>query len=155
MTSNEANQFVSSVLRGLWPRWGPNDEEIRVWTARLLNYNYGRAQKAVDDLFITLNTRGIEPPPGKIMRALKEKAYIPPPKSENQPVLLYSLIKQSNLDAGLDGGPHLRGFYVTSPKKVPAREEIERRAERDRRAMNQQYDDTFVIIYAKTGKGKE
>jgi hypothetical protein len=152
MTTAEANQFVSDVLRALWSRWDPGDEEIRGWTDRLTKFDYGRAQKAVNDLFFTTVSR-VAPPPDKVFAVLYKHAFIKPRKGSNDPVHLYTIIKESklgNVKFGMGG----ERFYVGTSAEVPDKEEIVRRAERDREVANRMYGEPHVIIYPKI-EGKE
>ena len=152
MTTTEANQFVSDVLRGLWPRWSPNDEELRGWTDRLTRYDYGRAQKAVNDLFFNLTSNTIAPPAGKVFSVLTRHAKIRTPKRDNEPVLLFSLKKLRFVeDKKIPDWMFRHEYYVSDQSEVPAKEEILRRAESIQRKMN--IDEPHVIIYPKKKEG--
>lgn len=76
MTKLEAESFVESILKGFYPRWNPKDEEFRGWVSRLVYYEYDSAKRAVDMFFFDCQTRTIEPPAGKIMRAISRSARI-------------------------------------------------------------------------------
>jgi hypothetical protein len=145
MTNDQANQFVSEVLRGLWQRWEPQDEEIRGWVVRLIRFDYGRAQKAVNDLFFSTPNR-VNPPPQKVMAALKNKALIPVSKEESGPVIIFSIIKERYLNEGRSRFLYERRYCVSNRRDVPAREEIERRAGIIQGKHNELYGENHVVI---------
>ena len=72
---NEAQNFITEVLCGLWPRWEPKDTELAEWKRRLMPYDYYRGKNAVQDLFFEATQRTIEPPAGKIISILRQKAF--------------------------------------------------------------------------------
>jgi len=145
MTNAEANQFVSEVLRGLWSRWEPNDEEIRGWTDRLPRFDYGRAQKAVSDLFFHTPNR-VTPPAAKVLAVLYNKAYISTTKQDSEPVVIFSIIKEKHLDEVKARFIYEKRYCVSNRRAVPVREEIEHRAERVCRSMNVLYGEKHVIL---------
>ena len=150
MTNDQANQFVEEVLRGLWSRWTPNDEEIRGWVVRLIRFDYGRAQKAVNELFFSTPNR-VNPPPQKVMAALRDKALIPVTKEESEPVVIFSIVKERYLNEGKRRFLFEKRFCVSNKRAVPAREEIERRAGIIQAGMNDLYHENHVVLLPKEG----
>lgn len=73
---NEAEQFITGVLCGLWPRWEPKDVELAEWKKRLMPFDYYLGKQAVNDYFFESQKRNIEPPAGKIINILSKRAFI-------------------------------------------------------------------------------
>ncbi len=144
MTEAQADLFITEVLRGLWQRWEPQDTQIREWAVRLLRYDYGRAERAVKDLFFSTAAR-VNPPADKVMAALRDKATVPRTQEESQPVAIFSLIKERFLE---EKGRFLyeKSYCVSSKSEVPCREEIERRAGIEQKKCNELYGENHVVI---------
>lgn len=153
MTTPEANQFITDVLRGLWQRWEPQDCQIREWSIRLLKFDYGRAEKAVKDLFFSTSVRK-DPPAAKVMMALKENATIKVTTENAEPTLHFSIIKQRFKDEGKPTQFYATKFYATHEdmKTPPAWEEIQRRAVVHRESLNNFYREPHVILFPKRKK---
>lgn len=77
MDSTQANRFIEEVIQGFYPRWNPQDFELRAWMRELRKYDYQKARKVITNLFFRLNSRTIDPPAGKLIDALKNDAAIP------------------------------------------------------------------------------
>jgi len=146
MTTIEAERLIDSVLRHLWSRWEPKDHELRVWSKRLRRYDYGRAKSALNELFFELPMR-VSPPAKEIVQCLKRKAFIRPPESAGEPVYLYSIIGQTRFDRGFTDFEDGEIFCVGNESMKPERQEIERRAERDRNYRQRFYQENQIIIY--------
>jgi len=139
MTSNEAEQFIEQVLKGLWPRWQPHDEEIRGWKARLQHYDYEKSRASLNNLFFSSSTRGIEPPPGKIINALR-KARQKQIDKERGCVLFYTLVREHLFNAGKRRGMKFYGKEGCDPAA------IENEAENMREKCNALYGCNHIII---------
>lgn len=151
MTTPEANQFITDVLKSLWDRWEPQDAQIRGWVIRLLKFDYGRAEKAVNDLFFSTPAR-LSPPADKIMCALKDNAFVRTPKGENPMVLLYRIIRQSDFDNNVLCPWSYDNYYARNAQSLPPWQEVQERAERSREKINQYYGQKHIIIYPKRKK---
>lgn len=145
MNDSETVQFIETVLNPLWPRWKCGDEESRMWVKTLSHYDYNLARQAVNNLFISQEHRGIEPVISKIVNAVRKIQQIKNPTG-GEPVLLYTIIKESLYQAGKNPRIYGKGFYVGNSNLVPAPEEIERMAERDRQHASQMYAANHIII---------
>lgn len=163
MTSTEADNFISEVLQGYFPRWKPKQIEITGWKERLLSYDYNKAKRAVNNLFFGSESRGIDPPAGRILQALKAYAYTNAEKSKNEPVLLFTIVKESNIRQRSYKHPVTgetieyttydgQKFSAPTPKEVPCREEIERQAENMRMKFNETYGGNHIVVYAQIEK---
>jgi hypothetical protein len=147
MTETEAKNFVSEVLKGLWPRWTPKDYEIKGWLERLSPFDFGRAQKAVNNVFFAQESRGIDPPAGRILQALRTSAVVYTEKKKNNPVLLFEIIK--------DGRETGEKFFANVPANVPPQQEIENMAERTCKKFNEIYGDKHYFVLAGMEQKKE
>lgn len=145
MTKEQQKRFVDEVLKSYWPRWNPAEVEIQGWYDRLWSYDYNLAKTAVNNLVFGLQNRGVEPPCGRIMNALK--ASIQQKAKKNEPILLYTIVKERFLELGKAGYRGQR-FSVGGEKDLPAsQEQCECRAMRDCQVMNDQYGESHVILY--------
>jgi hypothetical protein len=77
MDNMQASCFIEEVIQGFYPRWKPQDFELRAWMRELRKYDYQKARKVITNLFFRLNTRTIDPPAGKLIDALRSDAAIP------------------------------------------------------------------------------
>lgn len=144
MNDTEAGQFIEKVLKPLWPRWNCQDEESRIWTKVLVKYDYNLARQAVNNMFIGLERRGIEPIVNKVIQAIKKNRQRVKPATK--PVLLYTIIKESFYEDGKNPEIYGKRFYIGGKKQKPPNDEIEKMAERDRRLANQIYAENHIII---------
>jgi hypothetical protein len=139
----ETEQFISEVLGGLWPRWEPKKEEIDGWIFHLQPFDFLSAKHATNDLFFKITTRSIEPPAAKILACLRQTKRSP---EQSEPVLLYTIMKESVYREGHNPAQYGKEFWVGSQKQVPAPEVIERMAERSRQQGIKIYGENCVII---------
>lgn len=146
MTKEQAKKFIEEVLGGLWSRWEPKKEEMDGWIDRLLYFDYASARIAVSNSFFEANIRGVEPPAGKILNAIRKSQQRSGRQKKGEPVLLYTIIKESLFNAGKNYRIYGKGFYVGNPGQIPAPQETERRAERDRQWASQMYAENHIII---------
>ena len=143
MKKEQAEQFIKEVLCGLWPRWEPKKEEMDGWIERLLFFEYGPAKQAVNNIFFESATiRGIEPPAGKVLNAIRKTQQRPSVKGE--PILLYTIIKERLFNAGANPRIYGKGFYVGNLSISAVA--IERMAESNRQWASQMYNENHIII---------
>jgi hypothetical protein len=146
MIKEQANQFIKEILGGLWPRWEPKQEEIDGWVERLLYFEYYSAKQAVNNMFFeSITVRGLEPPAGKILNAIRKTQQLKTGTKSDR-VLLYTIIKESLFNAGKNPKIYGKGFYVGTKNQVPAPEEIEHRAEFQRQELNSICGENHIII---------
>ena len=136
MTNEEAKQFVQNVLKGLWPRWEPNEEELRGWVRRLEPCDYEKSRLAVNNMFFESTSRGIDPPAGKIIKLLRKQITA----RQSEPVLLYTLIRERLYEIGRRKGMNYYGDSGKDPKA------IENEAENMRERCNQMYGENHIIM---------
>ena len=72
MNLEESKKFIAEVLQGLWPRWEPSMEELKVWNEKLALFDYEKARKITGDLFCKTNSKN--PPVKKIIGQLRYQA---------------------------------------------------------------------------------
>lgn len=147
MTNQEAERFVDSVLKGLWPRWETTEEETTGWVQRLQKYDYGRARQAVNNTFFASSSKRPRPPAGKIFKVLKSKARIILPREATEPVLLFSIIKERFFKEDKTSTRFAKGFFATTPEEACDKNEIERKAEAIREKCNWMYGENHIILY--------
>lgn len=144
MTDSDAAKLIEEVFKSHWPNWRFEGEETKVWTGILRKYDYVSAKTAINNFYI-LQTKQGKPAPALIVEVLRQNAYSRETRP-NEPILLYTIIKESSYLAGRSSGIYGKRFYISGKKQKPASEEIERMAERDRRLANQIYGENHIII---------
>ena len=148
MTKIESNQFVDVILKGFWPRWDPSKIEVEAWLERLWPYDYQSAKTAVNNLVFGLQSRGVEPPCGRIMNALK--AGRQQQTERNEPRLLYTIVAErvAKLYSEYPASKFGMKFSMPGNKPAPDKQLIEQDAERNRERANQLYGENHIICYA-------
>jgi hypothetical protein len=137
MTGMEAETFVREILKGLWPRWNPNEEELRGWTNRLKAYDYEKSRSIVNNLFFLEKSRGIDPPAGKILKALRKQSKA----KQCDPILLYTLVRQNIFNKGRKSGMR---FYANDDNM--ASQVIEQEADKVREQCDAMYNCKHMIL---------
>ena len=138
MTNEEAKRFVSEVLQGLWPRWQPKEEEVRGLTERLRPYDYEKSRTIVNNVFFASESRGIDPPAGKILKALRCSRQCL--AEQRRAVKLYTLVKEELFNKGKRMGIK---FFGDDNKDS---NEIEKEAEYMRGKCNALYGCNHIVI---------
>lgn len=139
MTTVEAQDFVEKVLQGLWSVWKPKDEELSLWIERLRIYDYELCRQAIRNWYMQQRKSTMRPPMGLVLNVFRKTLQGAIANKKNEPVLLYTIAKERLMKHG-------KGFYVGTSRKVPSSEEIECRAEKDRRQANYMYQENHVVI---------
>lgn len=166
MIETEAREFVTDVLCGEWSTWKPTNWQIRNWTLVLKDFEYEASVQAVRNYSMTEERKFKEPNIAKIKRLLQAEKNKEMGLKNNEPVHLYTIVKESNLgkkkevvmldrdtiSVNYEGGEK---FFVGTPGQVPDEYEIERRAEQNRKAMTVITGENHVIKYQEiAGKAK-
>jgi len=138
MTDNEASVFIDQVLKGLWSSWEPGDLEIEIWTKELRPCDYGRAKQSISNWHVTATQPYRKPPLGKLRQILRKSRVESSKKKE--PVKLFTVCLDAMKKRGYD-------FYAPDKDNLPSQEEIERRAESDRKQVSALRGCEAVIRY--------
>jgi hypothetical protein len=140
MTNTEALEFVG-LIKSYYPRWEGKDEEFEEWVNRLGRFDFDRAVKALKDYFFENKARTIEPIPGKILRVLRQKAYIIIDTGSKEPIKVFELYQEEN-------PRRKQAFFVGSETELRSRPEqsYEEEAEIKRNRVNQLYGGNWIVI---------
>jgi len=71
MTQAERLQFIEEELKGLWPQWTCTEAEMRVWMGVLADYDYGPAQKTLQQCFCEQMGNYTRPRPAPLLARLR------------------------------------------------------------------------------------
>lgn len=138
MTPDQVDTFISEVLKGFWPRWEPNDQELRAWQEQLEPFDFHQSKAAINNVFFSLLVRGVDPPAGKIMSIIRQKARRNKQTKRDEPVTIYEIIKEGNKH-GLKFAEHVDRL----PKDPQV---VENEAEMMREKCNQMYHGNHIIL---------
>ncbi len=157
MTSQEAENFINTELKGLWPDWNPTDAEARLWARELMKVDYNLTRTSINNWYITQERTRKRPFLGQLRRLFRRVISEQERKKENEPVLLYEIIKESNIvkqmykdpktgeDVGYTSHPG-QAFSLGHRDKLPADPyNIEVGAERMRQRFNEFYGGNHIV----------
>lgn len=141
MIKEEASNFFNKVILPMWPDWEPSDFETELWVGSLQNYNFELSKQKLKTWFAAEDKIGKRPILGritKIMAADKQS------RNDNEPVLLYTLVREVLFNKGCKMGMN---YSIPNGRNIPCKEEIQRRAEIDRTKCNDAYNCNHIILY--------
>lgn len=154
MIESDARQFVIDVLCGEWSSWKPTDWQIKSWILVLKDFEYKASVQAVRNYSMTEERKFKEPNIAKIKRLLQAEKNKAMGLKNNEPVHLYTIVKERLLENDKFG---LLGekFFVGNLADVPDEDEIARRAENTRKICNGITGENHIIKYQEiAGKAK-
>jgi len=132
MTESQADEFISKVIRSLWPNWSIPDGQYDLWVRLLCRYDYERSKQKLESWYQGTERPGREPVMGIIKKFLVPEGG----REKRDPTLLFAL-------RPADGGWETK-FFISGD--MPDVESIEREAERCRRQAENSYGRDYVII---------
>ena len=140
---NQIQEFIKEVLQGLWPDWEPTDMEMVLWSEKLQKCDYSATKKAMCDWHIKQERLGRRPVIAK-MKSLFMRKIDAQQERDNEPVLLYILVKEHLFEKGLRKGLN---FSANKRSAIPKDSNIiEEQAERMREKANQMYGCNHIIL---------
>ncbi len=158
MTSQEAENFINTELKGLWPDWNPTDAEVRLWLQELMKVDYFPTKNSIDNWYIRQTRPYKRPNLGRLRPLFKKIISEKERREQNEPVLLYKIIKESRIveRSFIDGRTGKNVEYTSMPgqefsighqDKLPSDPEIiEAEAERKRERFNDLYGGNHIIV---------
>ena len=158
MTSQEAENFINTELKGLWPDWNPTDAEVRLWLQELMKVDYFPTKSGIDNWYIRQTTTYKRPRLGRLRPLFRKIISEKERREQNEPVLLYTIVKESNIVErsfkDFRSGENVeytsmigQEFSVGRRDMLPADPRIiEQEAERERERFNEFYGGNHVII---------
>jgi hypothetical protein len=160
MTTQEAENFVNTELKGLWPDWTPTDAEIRLWLRELEKADYFPTRANIQNWFIQQTYPGKRPIIGKVRHLFCRILTKQQREEQTEPVLLYTIVKESNIKQkqirDFKTGEYTSVEYTSMPgqnfclgnrSKLPADPEIiEQEAEQNRQRFNEIYGGNHIVI---------
>lgn len=98
MTPEEAKNFIEQELKGLWPDWNPTDAEFRLWQRELEKVDYNLTKNSINNWYIRQERTRKRPFLGQLRKLFKKTAAtIEEQRESSEPVLLYEIVKESNI----------------------------------------------------------
>lgn len=97
MTSQEAENFINTELKGLWPDWNPTDAEFKLWSQELMKVDYFPTKSSIDNWYIRQTRLYKRPNLGRLRPLFKKIISEKERREQNEPVLLYTIVKESNI----------------------------------------------------------
>lgn len=140
MHNDQQQSFITNVIQGFWPEWQVTQVQVDILKTALSYLEYGPTQWALQDWYISEKMVSKNPPINKIMQVLRKCWRNQRNKDKKDPILLYTIIKESDYIKGTLLGT---GFYANT---LPATEEIEKSADFHRQQASQIYGGNFIVI---------
>jgi len=158
MTLQEAENFINIELKGLWPDWNPTDAEARLWARELMKVDYNLTKNSISNWYIRQERTRKRPFLGQLRKLFRKTvADVEEQKELSEPVLLYEIVKESNIvkrffkdhrtgeDVEYTSHPGQK-FYLSRRNKLPVDpHNIEAEAENKRERFNQAYGGNHII----------
>lgn len=158
MTSQEAENFINTELKGLWPDWNPTDAEFKLWSQELIKVDYFPTKSSIDNWYIRQTTTYKRPRLGRLRPLFKKIISEKERREQNEPVLLYTIVKESDITQrsfkDLKTGEKVeytsmpgQRFTASRPHRLPADPQIiESEADRMRERFNDFYGGNHIIV---------
>lgn len=146
MENSEAIDFIGKI-KEYYPRWQAGQTEIDEWLKRLKFYDFEKAQQALNDFIFETRTRTVEPPAGKIIAILKDRALIKRERSEETIMTTYYIEcieapeRNPNFNVGLQ-----RGVFAADPNNQNDPDYMLKAAETMRSKYENLYDGKWIIV---------
>lgn len=158
MTSQEAENFINTELKGLWPDWTPTDAEFKLWTRELMKVDYFPTKSSIDNWYIRQTKTYKRPKLGQLRLLFRKIISEKERRERNEPILLFTIVKESRIveksftDSRTDeiveytSMPGQR-FFIGRREMLPVDPEvIEQEAERKREGFNNLYGGNHIIV---------
>lgn len=158
MTSQEAENFINTELKGLWPDWTPTDAEFKLWAQELMKVDYFPTKSSIDNWYIQQTRPYKRPFLGRLRPLFKKIISEKDRREQNEPVLLYTIVKESNIversfkDARTGENVEYTSmigqeFSIGRRDMLPSDPEIvEAEAERNREQFNNLYGSNHIVV---------
>lgn len=158
MTLQEAENFINTELKGLWPDWNPTDAEVRLWLQELMKVDYFPTKHSIDNWYIRQARPYRRPNLGRLRPLFKKIISEKERREQNEPVLLYTIVKESDIveRSFKDGRTGEKVEYTSMPGQefsvgrrdmLPADPQIiESEAERMRERFNEFYGGNHIVV---------
>jgi hypothetical protein len=116
MTKEQAEQFISGVLKGVWTNWETTAFQYTGWIRMLQDYDYEVSENALHDYVVNTEKIYREPNIASIKKMLQRAKNKAAGIKGGGPVHLFTIVKESQLDDKYERGER---FYVGTPNQVP------------------------------------
>jgi len=158
MTSQEAENFINTELKGLWPDWNPTDAEFKLWSQELMKVDYFPTKSSIDNWYIRQTRPFKRPSLGRLRPLFRKIISEQQRREQNEPVLLYTIVKESNIvERSFKDSRTGEDVEYTSMigqrcsighrDRLPADPQvIEVEAERERERFNNLYGGNHIIV---------
>lgn len=157
MTSQEAENFINTELKGLWPDWNPTDAEFKLWSQELMKVDYFPTKSGIDNWYIRQTTTYKRPRLGRLRPLFRKIISEQERREQNEPILLFTIVKESDIAQRFYKDPKTsedveytsmigQEFSVGHRDKLPTDPEvIEAEAERKRERFNNLYGKNHIV----------